>query len=302
MDSLRQYTVIIPTFHSSNLGGVIDALEKQSLRNAIIEILLVGQQPDWEILNGRVKYIPVENEPTSARNRNIGASLAVTEWICFLDSDCIPDVHWLERVDQKINQGESAVAGAVNVPNEHSYWSRCDYIAGFFSQISDLSRSDYLDYVTMTNFSVRKEVFLKLGGFDEEFTTTGEDREFCWRLTNNGTKISFARDAIIVHDHSREQFGETWTHLFDFGRGTARFRMKHFQATTRKWRIGYGIIRIPLLGEIAGILRVILTWLVKIILHPSILRFWKYLPGVILLNIAHTLGMIYTLRTYAPKN
>ncbi len=302
MDSSSLLTIIIPTFHSKNLGLVVDALEKQTLNHVIKEILVVGQQSDWEVLRGRVRYIPVESKPTSARNRNIGANLAETEWICFLDSDCIPDIHWLEKLVQMMHQGEQAVAGAVHIPSLHSYWNQCDYLAGFYSQVPGLSPGMYLEYATMTNFLIRLDVFLNTGGFDEEFTTTGEDREFCWRLVNSGTKICFAREAIIVHDHSREKFKETWNHLFDFGHGTARFRMKHYQSTTRSWRMGYRISRIPLLGEVAGILRVCLTWIYKVIFHPSILRLGKYLPGVILLNIAHTFGMIYTLRTYAPKN
>jgi cellulose synthase/poly-beta-1,6-N-acetylglucosamine synthase-like glycosyltransferase len=302
MDASPKLTIIIPTFHSQNLGQVVEAVEQQSLKQAIEAIFVVGQQPDWELLRDQVRYIPVENMPTSARNRNMGVDLANTEWICFLDSDCIPDICWLEKLAQMIQQGERAVVGAVLIPEANSYWNHCDYLAGFTSQIPGLSSAMYLEYATMTNFLIRKDVFLNTGGFDEEFSTTGEDREFCWRLVNSGTKIRFAREAIIIHDHSRENFKQTWNHLFNFGHGTARFRMKHLQSTGLLWKFGYRVSRIPLLGEVVGIMRVCLTWFIKVKFHPSLMLYGKYLPGVILLNIAHTFGMIYTLRTYAPKN
>jgi GT2 family glycosyltransferase len=276
-------------------------LKNQTLERAIVEILVVGLQSGWTTIDDRIRYI-FNEQASSSRNRNIGSQKASAEWICFLDSDCIPDQEWLEMLDASIQRGEIATAGSVLIPSTHGYWSWCDYLAGFFNQNPVLSHKEYLIYSTMTNFVIRRDIFLDIGGFDESLSTTGEDREFCWRLAKRGYKIFYARNAEVLHSHARNSFRQTWNHLFNFGKGTAWFRLKYIHDTPWSWKIGYSLSKIRILGEVVGIMRVLLAWIFRLMTQPKIFHYWIYLPGAILLNIAHTLGMIYTLRTYAPKN
>jgi GT2 family glycosyltransferase len=50
------------------------------------------------------------------------------------------------------------------------------------------------------NLAVRRERFLSLGGFDEEFLQPfGEDMEFAWRMRRAGFATVFAPEALVIH-------------------------------------------------------------------------------------------------------
>jgi GT2 family glycosyltransferase len=59
----------------------------------------------------------------------------------------------------------------------------------------------YLPYSGST-IALRRELFLKLGGFDESMLAC-EDADLCWRLQHAGIPLVFARDAV-VHVRLRE--------------------------------------------------------------------------------------------------
>jgi GT2 family glycosyltransferase len=49
---------------------------------------------------------------------------------------------------------------------------------------------------------VRKDVFLKLGGYREQFRSYGEESEFCKRLWNAGLAVVYLPDVVVRHVHS----------------------------------------------------------------------------------------------------
>lgn len=47
--------------------------------------------------------------------------------------------------------------------------------------------------------AIRKEIFQKLGGFDEDFEFHMEEIDLCWRLWNRGYTVHFAPESIVYH-------------------------------------------------------------------------------------------------------
>ncbi len=48
-------------------------------------------------------------------------------------------------------------------------------------------------------FFIRKEVYRKLGGFDEDFFAHQEEIDLCWRAFNHNYKVKFCSDSVIYH-------------------------------------------------------------------------------------------------------
>ncbi|AXG74592.1 glycosyltransferase family 2 protein [Flavobacterium arcticum] len=48
-------------------------------------------------------------------------------------------------------------------------------------------------------FFIRKEVFWKLGGFDDDFFAHQEEIDLCWRAFNSNYKVRFCADSVIYH-------------------------------------------------------------------------------------------------------
>jgi|SRR5690554_4500840 len=48
-------------------------------------------------------------------------------------------------------------------------------------------------------FFIRKEVFEKLGGFDEDFFAHQEEIDLCWRIYNENLDIKYIPDSVVYH-------------------------------------------------------------------------------------------------------
>lgn len=295
-----QISIVIPTYQSPQLDQTLQAIAGLQDLNYVQEVLVVGQQDPFEIptLPG-FRYIEVEEAPTPARNRNIGVQAARSEWVCFTDSDCRPNPNWLRQIRKAIEiEDRVAVAGAVCIPDKMPYWGICDHLLGFGLQTVEIAQPGKIPYAATLNFSIRRDVFLTLGGFDEKFTTAGgEDRDFGWQLKQAGYTIEYVPAAQVLHDHIRKDFVSAWQHIYHYGCVTAHFRQKYAETNPRKWQIFKSLASIPIIGEIAGLIRVALRNLMRIIQQPAYRRLAKYMPGITILDVAHTLGTIQTLRS-----
>ena len=292
-------SIIIPVYQSPRLIDVLSALEIQSAYSEISEIIIVGKYDFSQLhINHLLRTIPVDKNPTSAHNRNIGAKVARSNWLCFVDSDCLPNDRWLETILLNLNDDRCAITGSVTLPAGYGYWNWCDHLTGFSNQVPEISKDKHIPYATMTNFAIDKEVFFKVGQFDESLHPTGEDREFCWRLLNDGYQINFLSKACVEHHQPVMNLRDAWDHLYRYGTGTANFRLRHFNQSSLIWRFGNQISKIPLIGESIGFIFVCVKLLSQVVRKPGYLHYLIYLPGVFVLNLAHTFGMIHTLRNH----
>ena len=50
---------------------------------------------------------------------------------------------------------------------------------------------------------VRRDVFLRLGGYRERFEFSGEEKDFCLRLIEAGCHVVYLPQALVIHDQDR---------------------------------------------------------------------------------------------------
>ena len=48
-------------------------------------------------------------------------------------------------------------------------------------------------------FFIRKEIFRKLNGFDDDFFAHQEEIDLCWRAFNSGYKAKYTQDSVVYH-------------------------------------------------------------------------------------------------------
>jgi len=126
-----------------------------------------------------------------AANRNFGASQATCDWIVFIDDDCIPGDRWVENlssamVNANLVEGKTICPDKTNHPLEEIV----ENISG--------------GLLWSCNFGIRRDLFSRLGGFDEDFLEAGgEDLEFAWRVRRNGVSPLFAPEAVVYHPARR---------------------------------------------------------------------------------------------------
>lgn len=201
-------SVIIPAYNASaTLREALLALTQQDIQGSL-EVIVVD---DGSLDNTReivqqfatVKYLSQENAGPAAA-RNLGASVAQGDFLCFTDSDCIPRRDWVRKLLQGFHEPNIAVVcGSYGIANPSKRLSRC-------IQEEILYRHRYLmtDYPKVFgsyNFCMRTKVFRELKGFNALYRrASGEDNDLSYRLIARGQKIYFERNAIVNHYHTSD--------------------------------------------------------------------------------------------------
>src|SRR5438105_4262317 len=167
--------VVVPTCGRPDLlRRCVAALEAQSLAADAYEIIVVD---DTLARRG------------PAATRNIGWRRARAPIVAFTDDDTVPDADWLARGLAALEPGVDAVAGRIVMPLPAT---PTDYERNE----QGLERAEFVT----ANCFVRREVLIRLGGFDESFRLPWrEDSDLHFRLLEAGSIIAAAPAALVVH-------------------------------------------------------------------------------------------------------
>lgn len=204
-------SVIVPTYNRGEpLCRSLGSLFKQTYPN--FEIIVVDQSdkkfPEKEEFlktnKKKIRYF-TSKIPNAARAKNLGVGKAKGEILLFLDDDveCRQGLlanHIKNYKDKKIG----AVVGRIitsgqKLEENNKNVGRITAWGSFSGGFSSKVKQEIFDAITC-NASWRKEVFVELGGFDENFTgPIREDSDLAIRTCRAGYKIIFEPQAELVH-------------------------------------------------------------------------------------------------------
>ena len=158
-----------------------------------------------------------------ARGNNLGASIALGNYLAFLNTDTRVDKDWLLALSQTIaSEADVACAGSVMLN-----WTgdSVDY-AGRPDDAMDLYPGHVADTLTSLQSAgdvpmlfasggamlVCRDVFLNLGGFDEYYFLYCEDVDLGWRLWLRGYRVLRSTRSLVFH--KRGASSQQLTHRF----------------------------------------------------------------------------------------
>lgn len=198
-----KYSIIIPCFNEeNNIGPCIDSIRAQDFSKNGYEIIAVdnGSIDDTVriIREKRVKLGNAEKKgPAAAKNR--GIEIAKGEIIVFLDADCIAGKDWLKNLIKPFeNSGVGCVAGEIQGFEPNTHLERFLNMRKHLSQSSNV-RHPFLPYAATANAAYRREVFDRVGRFDENLII-GEDADFSWKMQiKTQLELYYNPDAVVFH-------------------------------------------------------------------------------------------------------
>ncbi|KKS42617.1 MAG: Glycosyltransferase, partial [Candidatus Kuenenbacteria bacterium GW2011_GWA2_42_15] len=200
------FSIIIPCKKSNDLlKECLDYISK--LDYADFEIIVL---PDECVetqhcrVSIRIRIIPTGPIKPGAK-RNIGAQHAQGEILAFIDDDAYPALDWLKNAlkyfeDEKV----AALGGPGLTPFDDSFWQQVSgamylsWFAGANPERFYPGKKRFLDDWPSMNFLIRKNDFLAVGGFAENFWP-GEDTALCHNLVKAGKKILYCPDVLVYH-------------------------------------------------------------------------------------------------------
>ncbi len=241
-----KFSVIIPTYNNQNhLRVVLKHLYQQNVGLDQFEVIVVDDggtdqtQPlIIELLNSfakpmNFKYVFFQrhrkrvmgdSQYRAGISRNVGVKNSEAEILCFLDSDIITPSDYLQRVEEALKTSDALQAKRINlsrtassldfhyekvnedkdcIPDE-PYWEE------FIRSTTEWHKLPYnWKYVCTHSFSLRKELFWKVGGLKKNYIFYGfEDTDLGYRLVKGGFKLHLLDVKVfhMFHENTRSEF------------------------------------------------------------------------------------------------
>lgn len=235
------------------LSQALESLRNQTLSEDQYEVIVVDNactDRTSEVLRSlaavtpNLRYIREERLGLSWA-RNAGAGLSSAPYVAYLDDDAWAEPSWLEnilRVFEEVCPSPAAVGGRVwldwngTSPSwlPRKYWSLYTYTdhgeEGFFVEG---------EYLVGANIAFRKDVLIKMGGFDTHLgrkgtsLLSGEEAALLQELREKHFPIYYTPEAIVWHAvlKVRQRRRWLWKRMFcdgasqpflDYGKGRSR--------------------------------------------------------------------------------
>jgi glycosyltransferase involved in cell wall biosynthesis len=181
-------TVVIPALNKcAMLRETLDSILAANSGGRVAEIVVVDNGSTDGTRELAESYAPavrtLSGTGTIAAIRNLGARMVGGEIICFLDCDIAVPLDYFEAMEAVFQDPTIAASGfRVGLPAEPRFIER------HWHRLHETQRSHIPSYINSGNFSVRREAFEAIGGFDGRLTT-GEDTDICVRLRRAGHRI-----------------------------------------------------------------------------------------------------------------
>lgn len=146
---------------------------------------------------------------------NRGVAAAGSEWLALLNNDAIADPHWLEQMLAVAGSQPDAgmIACKIYLDREARVLDKVGHRITLDGQnfgrghrAADRGQYDGLRHVAWPDGCAglwRRDVFLKVGGLDEEFFAYADDADLGIRFRLAGWRCAVAPQAVVEHRHSQ---------------------------------------------------------------------------------------------------
>lgn len=215
---MPKISVVIPTYNRrESVERVLESLVHQSLDPREYEVIISidGSEDGTRELVESFKA-PYELKclwrPNSGRASALNNAMALvsSEIVIILDDDMkAPESFVEEHYKAHLKDPNLGVIGAAPIHIDPSSTFTARYIADEFnSRLIKVSAPDY-DFQLWDfyagNFSIRRDTFLRAGGFNQSFNLYGyEDIELAYRLIKSGTRIVYSPEATCTQYYDND--------------------------------------------------------------------------------------------------
>lgn len=227
---MRECSVIIPTLNRpAMVCQLITHLRRKLCWSCPIIVVDQSDDKGAELLERLatdplpllVRHMP-QNERGTGLARNAGARLADTTWLLFLDDDVFPARGFDKRLNEAIVMHPWVDGFALGLRSADDWdeyvrlcmpemptWGMASYERHTrppeWNAVSWFIRSVWGNHPCMSiglpsgNFAIKREAFLKVGGFDENIQGMGDDCELGLRLWWYGWRLLHYPLAVAFH-------------------------------------------------------------------------------------------------------
>jgi GT2 family glycosyltransferase/lipopolysaccharide/colanic/teichoic acid biosynthesis glycosyltransferase len=211
------------------LQNLIHSIEKASL-NLTKEIIIIDNASDDGSVDfikekfPQIKLIANSKNLGFGKANNIGLKQAAGKYILLINPDTLVAEDTFEKMIKFFeSNSEAGLAGckilnpdgSLQLACRRSFpgpWTSFTKVTGLSSMFPnnkifarynltylDENKTYEVDAISGSFMMMRKEVYEKVGGFDEQFFMYGEDLDLCFRIQQSGFKVYYVHSTQIIH-------------------------------------------------------------------------------------------------------
>jgi len=211
------------------LQNLIHSIEKAS-SNLIKEIIIIDNASDdgsVEFIREKfpqIKLIANQKNLGFGKANNIGLKQASGKFILLINPDTLVAEDTFDKMITFFNENKNVGLagckilnpdGTLQLPCRRSFpgpWTSFTKVTGLstlfpkskiFARYNltylDENQTYEVDAISGSFMMMRREVFEKVGGFDEQFFMYGEDLDLCYRIQKAGYKVFYVHSTQIIH-------------------------------------------------------------------------------------------------------
>jgi glycosyltransferase involved in cell wall biosynthesis len=191
--------VVIPAKNESKyITSCLEAVQFQDYPSFEIVVVDNGStDTTMNIVAGFPGVTLLEKEGgTISSVRNFGSKYASSEYIAFLDGDCVPPASWLQTgVELLQDERISSVGFPASSPDSAESWVVTTW--HMMSSSAKHETSCYVDWLSSFNLIMKRVAFEEVGGFDESLETC-EDFDLGMKLSKH-SRLLFNDTLTVQH-------------------------------------------------------------------------------------------------------
>lgn len=227
-------SIIIVNYNTEKeIAECLYSIAKQTLFD--IEVIVVDNSSSFiieETYSLSVKVINPNENLGFGRANNLGVDSASGEFILFLNPDCqlLSQDSLMGLVDRIKHDTAIGLLAPAIIENNHitlpsNNYPKQKYLPqNYFDNLSgDIA------WVLGATMLVRKNEFVKLGGFDKDFFMYGEETDLCLRYRKAGFSVEYMESIIVNHiGGASEVNAKAYDYWLRKQRGLYLFLDKHY--------------------------------------------------------------------------
>ena len=201
------------TVNFPKISVVIPNYNDSETLPSCLEAVLASDYPDFEVIvvddkstdnsveiikKYKVKLVEHSKNRRQGAARNTGVSVANGDIILFIDGDVCVYKDTIKKI-VGIFLKKEGVSAIVGLPDKKCVYKNLPSI--HFNRrvhFNYLRLPEHINIIYGTVSAVKKNVFLRVGGFNENITGV-EDVEIGYRLVSGGYKIFHSKDLLVLH-------------------------------------------------------------------------------------------------------
>lgn len=207
-------SIIIVTYnHREYLGACLKSVLKQDYPHEIILVDNCSQDGTVSFVREHFPGVTVVESPDNrgyGAGNNLGVKYACGEYVVILNPDTIVEEGWLSSLLSPLKRQPKVITTpkillydglAINTCGNINTITGLTFTRGLGADPSSFSDVEEVSGVSGACFAMRRDDYINLGGFDENFFLYNEDSELSWRAHLHDYRVLYIPTSVIRHDY-----------------------------------------------------------------------------------------------------